>query len=271
MNCKFKFHLQAALHRGAGRAGGAPLDWLGAAELGGHCRAGGSAGLGGPTGGPDEALPNLVGAAGPGAPPASGMRFTVLRIPRVRARKPSSLTLRAGVREPRRPAGSFFRIFRSAVRARKPSSLALRAGVREPCRSASSFFRIFRSAVRARKPSSLTLRAGGREPRRSAGSFFRIFRSAVRARKPSSLALRAGVREPCRSASSFFRIFRSAVRARKPSSLALRAGGREPGCVQMKRDARKAPPASVHLFPLLFFQKERIDDELTFSPRRRQF
>ena len=207
MNCKFKFHLQAALHRGAGRAGGAPLDWLGAAELGGHCRAGGSAGLGGPTGGPDEALPNLVGAAGPVAPPASGMRFTVLRIPRVRARKPSSLTLRAGVREPRRPAGSFFRIFRSAVRARKPSSLALRAGVREPCRSASSFFRIFRSAVRARKP----------------------------------------------------------------SSLALRAGGREPGCVQMKRDARKAPPASVHLFPLLFFQKERIDDELTFSPRRRQF
>ena len=33
----------------------------------------------------------------------------------------------------------------------------------------------------------------------------------------------------------------------------------------------RTPPASVHLFPLLYFQKERIDDELTLSPRRRQF
>ena len=246
MNCKFKFHLRAALPRGAAR------DWLGL---------------------PDwlrlvEALPDLVGADGPvaplkwaglpavpmrryrtwwalpgrWAPPAGGMRFTVLRIPRVRARKPSSLALRAGGREPGRPAGSFFRIFRSTVRARKPNSLALRAG--------------------------------GREPGRRPGSFFRIFRSAVRARKPNSLALRAGGREPCRPAGFFFRIFRSAVRARKPNSLALRAGGREPrrlpSRVQMKRDARKAP-GSVHLFPLLYFQKERIDDELTLSPRRRQF
>ena len=104
-------------------------------------------------------------------------------------------------------------------------------------------FRIFRSEVRARKPNSLALRAGGREPRRPAGFFFRIFRSAVRARKPSSLTLRADVREP-----------------RWPGS-----------CVQMKRDARKAPPASVHLFPLLYFQKERIDDELANPPFRRQF
>ena len=140
----------------------------------------------GPDGGPDEALPGRwaplkwaglpavpVGSAGlvealPGrwAPPAGGMRFTVLRIPRVRARKPNSLALRANGREPGRPAGSFFRIFRSTVRARKPSSLALRAGGRELRRPASSFFRIFRSTVRARKPSSLTLRAGVREPRR---------------------------------------------------------------------------------------------------------
>ena len=103
------------------------------------------------------------------APPAGGMRFTVLRIPRVRARKPNSLALRAGGRELRRPASSFFRIFRSTVRARKPSSLALRAGGREPRRPASSFFRIFRSTVRARKPSSLALRAGVREPHRPAG------------------------------------------------------------------------------------------------------
>ena len=169
---------------------------------------------------------------------------------------------------------AFYCFARPTVRAQKPSSLALRAGVREPCRPAGFFFRIFRSTVRAQKPSSLTLRAGVREPCRLPGSFFRIFRSAVRARKPNSLALRAGVREPRRPAGFFFRIFRSTVRAQKPSSLTLRAGGREPcrlpSRVQMKRDARKAP-GSVHLFPLLYFQKERIDDELTLSPRRRQF
>ena len=156
------------------------------------------------------ALPRGAARAG-WAPLTDGTRFTVLRVPRVRAQKPSSLALRAGGREPGRRPGSFFRIFRSTVRARKPNSLALRAG--------------------------------GRAPGRRPGSFFRIFRSAVRARKPSSLTLRADVREP-----------------RRPGS-----------CVQMKRDARKAPPASVHLFPLLYFQKERIDDELTLSPRRRQF
>lgn len=73
MNCKFKFHLRAAIHRGA--AG--PV---------------GSAEVGGPTGVPG------------GAPPADGIRFTVLRIPRVRARKPSSLALRASGRELGRPA-----------------------------------------------------------------------------------------------------------------------------------------------------------------------
>ena len=253
MNCKFKFHLRAALPRGAAR------DWLGL---------------------PDwlrlvEALPNLVGAAGPVGSANGRDAFYCFARPTVRAQKPSSLALRAGGREPRRPAGSFFRIFRSTVRAQKPSSLTLRAGGREPRRPAGFFFRIFRSTVRARKPSSLALRAGGREPRRPGSSFFRIFRSTVRARKPNSLALRAGGREPGRRPGSFFRIFRSAVRARKPSSLTLRADVREPrrpgSCVQMKRDARKAPPASVHLFPLLYFQKERIDDELTLSPRRRQF
>ena len=50
---------------------------------------------------------------------------------------------------------------------------------------------------------------------------------------------------------------------------ANRAGLR--AAFRLKRDARKAPSASVHLFPLLFFQKERIDDEFTLSPRRRQF
>lgn len=49
---------------------------------------------------------------------------------------------------------------------------------------------------------------------------------------------------------------------------ANRAGLR--AAFRLKRDARKAPSASVHLFPLLFFQKERIDDEFTLSPRRRQ-
>ena len=189
MNCKFKFYLRAALPRGAAR------DWLGLSDW---LRL-------------VEALPNLVGAAGPVGSANGRDAFYCFARPTVRAQKPSSLALRAGGREPRRPAGFFFRIFRSTVRARKPSSLTLRAGVREP--------------------------------RRPAGFFFRIFRSTVRAQKPSSLTLRAGVREPCRPGS----------------------------CVQMKRDARKAPPASVHLFPLLYFQKEIIDDELTLSPRRRQF
>ena len=106
------------------------------------------------------ALPGRLGSAN------GRDAFYCFARPTVRAQKPSSLALRAGGREPRRPAGFFFRIFRSAVRAQKPSSLALRAGVREPRRRPGSFFRIFRSAVRARKPSSLTLRAGGREPRR---------------------------------------------------------------------------------------------------------
>ena len=170
------------------------------------------------------ALPGRLGSAN------GRDAFYCFARPTVRAQKPSSLALRAGGREPRRPAGFFFRIFRSAVRAQKPSSLALRAGVREPRRRPGSFFRIFKSAVRARKPSSLALRAGVREPRRPAGSFFRIFRSAVRARKPSSLTLRADVREP-----------------RRPGS-----------CVQMKRDARKAPPASVHLSHYYIFKRKEL-------------
>ena len=64
MNCKFKFHLRAALPRGAARPAGLCRSgracrrsrWS-SAEFGGRYRAG-------------------------GAPPAGGMRFTVLRIPR---------------------------------------------------------------------------------------------------------------------------------------------------------------------------------------------
>ena len=86
------------------------------------------------------------------------------------------------------------------VRARKPNSLALPAGVREPNRSAGCFSASFRSKVRARKPNSLALPAGVREPNQSAGCFSASFRSRVRARKPNSLALPAGVREPNQSA-----------------------------------------------------------------------
>ena len=60
MNCKFKFHLWVALHRGAARPAG-------------------SAEVGGPTGGPDEALPDLVGADGPVAPPI-GLLFSDLQV-----------------------------------------------------------------------------------------------------------------------------------------------------------------------------------------------
>ena len=86
------------------------------------------------------------------------------------------------------------------VRARKPNSLALPAGVREPNQSAGCFSASFRSKVRARKPNSLALPAGVREPNQSAGCFSASFRSKVRARKPNSLALPTGVREPNQSA-----------------------------------------------------------------------
>ena len=56
--------------------------------------------------------------------------------PVVRARKPNSLALPAGVREPNQSAGCFSASFRSKVRARKPNSLALPTGVREPNQSA---------------------------------------------------------------------------------------------------------------------------------------
>ena len=88
--------------------------------------------------------------------------------PVVRARKPNSLALPAGVREPNRSAGCFSASFRSKVRARKPNSLALPTGVREPNQSVSCFSASFRSKVRARKPSSLALPAGVREPNQSA-------------------------------------------------------------------------------------------------------
>ena len=120
--------------------------------------------------------------------------------PVVRARKPNSLALPAGVREPNRSAGCFSASFRSKVRARKPNSLALPTGVREPNQSVSCFSASFRSKVRARKPNSLALPAGVREPNQSTGCFSASFRSRVRARKPNSLALPAGVREPNQSA-----------------------------------------------------------------------
>ena len=171
MNCKFKFHLQATLHRGAAgpvglcRSGRAcrRSRWS-SAEFGGRCRAGGSVEVGRPAGVPGGALPNLVGAAGPVAPPDwAGLPAVPMRRCRTWWALPGRWLRRLG---------SFFRIFRSTVRARKPNSLALRAGVREPSRPAGSFFRIFRSAVRARKPSSLTLRADGRKRAPAGGPLF---------------------------------------------------------------------------------------------------
>ena len=65
-----------------------------------------------------------------------------------------------------------FSFLRHRVRAQKPNSLALRAGVREPNRGPGRFSAFFRLRVRARKPSSLALRAGEREPNRGPGRFF---------------------------------------------------------------------------------------------------
>ena len=116
-----------------------------------------------------------------------------------------------------------------AVRARKPNSLALSAGGREPNLSPGCFSASFRSRVRAREPNSLALPAGRREPILSPGCFSASSSSKVRARKPNSLALPADGREPNLSPDCFSASSRSRVRARKPNLLALRAGGREPG------------------------------------------
>ena len=99
--------------------------------------------------------------------------------------------------------GRLFLFFRTGVRARKPNSLALRAGEREPCRRRGRLFLFFRPGVRARKPNSLTLQAGERELYRLRGRLFLFFRTGVRARKPNSLALRAGEREPYRLRGGF--------------------------------------------------------------------
>ena len=84
---------------------------------------------------------------------------------------------------------------RPVVRARKPNSLALPAGGREPNLSPGCFSASSRSRVRARKPNLLALPAGGREPNLSPGCFSASFRSRVRARKPNSLALPAGANQ----------------------------------------------------------------------------
>ena len=165
MNCKFKFHLRAAIHRGA--AG--PV---------------GSAEVGGPTGVPG------------GAPPADGIRFTVLRIPRVRTRKPSSLALRAGVREPGQRPGRLFRNFRHGVRAWKPISKALPAPGREPGGSAGRVQEGTDPKDHAQKPISLALPTPEREPGGSAGRVQEGTDPKVRAQKPISLALPAPGREP---------------------------------------------------------------------------
>ena len=135
--------------------------------------------------------------------------------------------------------GRLFTFFRHRVRARKPNSLVLRAGVREPNQSPGHFFTFFRHRVRARKPNSLALRTGEREPNRGPGSISLFSRHKVRARKPSSLALRAGVREPNQSPGHFFTFFRHRVRARKPNSLALRTDERK-----LLPHAAPGPPAN---------------------------
>ena len=87
---------------------------------------------------------------------------------------------------------------RPVVRARKPNSLALPTGGREPILSPGCFSASSSSKVRARKPNSLALPADGREPNLSPDCFSASSRSRVRARKPNLLALRAGGREPGR-------------------------------------------------------------------------
>ena len=135
------------------------------------------------------------------------------------------------------------------VRPRKPNSLALPVGKREPKLSTGRFSISFRSGVRARKPNSLALPAGRREPKLSTGRFSISFHSGVRARKPNSLALPAGRREPKLSPGRLSISFRSGVRARKPNSLALPAAGREPNLSPGRRFTSSRPAAPSETRP----------------------
>ena len=205
MNCKFKFHLRAALYRGA--AG--PV---------------GSAEVSGPTGVPG------------GAPPD----FQVCG-----SRSETELFGFAGKRARTGPAGGLLFFGFSGPR------FALENRVHWLCGQAGAN------------------RAGRRPP----FSGFSGLRFALKNRVlwlcGQAGANRAGRRPPSFGFSGLRFALENRVNWLCGQAGANRAGLR--AAFRLKRDARKAPSASVHLFPLLFFQKERIDDEFTLSPRRRQF
>ena len=92
--------------------------------------------------------------------------------------------------------GRLSHFFWAVVCARKPNSLALRVGEREPCGRHGLLFHFFRAGVRAWKPKSLALRGGERELCGRHGRLSHFFRGGVRAWKPNSLTLRVGEREP---------------------------------------------------------------------------
>ena len=127
------------------------------------------------------------------------------------------------------PPGRHSKFSRPVVRARKPSSLALRAARREPYRLPGRIFQFPRPAVRARKTSSLALRAVRREPYRHPGRIFQFSRPAVCVPKTNSLAFRGVVRKPGRPPGRHSQFSRPVVCVPKPNSLAFRVVVRKPG------------------------------------------
>ena len=96
------------------------------------------------------------------------------------------------------PPGRHSKFSRPVVRARKPSSLALRAARREPYRLPGRIFPFSRPAVRARKPNSLAFRGVVRKPGRPPGRHSQFSRPGVCVPKPNSLAFPGVVRKPGR-------------------------------------------------------------------------
>ena len=160
--------------------------------------------MGGPTGGPDEALPNLVGAAGP-----AGLRLRVgcvlLFCASHGSRSKTEFIDFAGRRARTAPAcGLLFPDFQVHGSRSKTEFFGFAGRCARTAPAGGLLFPDFQ--VRSSRSKTEFFGFTGRRARTApaGGLLFRIFRSTVRARKPSSLALRAGVREPHRPAGSFF-------------------------------------------------------------------
>ena len=180
----------------------------------------------------------------------------------------------------RRRPDHFFAFLRHKVRARKPSSLALRAGEREPNRSPGHFFRSFRCPGLRTKTEFIGFAGSRTQPLQAPGPPFLLFPvprfayenrihwlcgqsyatpagaratfsalsgAPVCVRKPNSLALRAVVRKPCRRPGHLFCSFRCPGLRTKTESI---------GFAGTRTQTLQAPGPPFLLFPVPRFAYE---------------